>query len=355
VTLRPTRLQPIFSPRPWGVRSLAPFFPEKGNLAEPMGEAWMTGNECVFADGPFAGQRLGDAWPKMEAAWRGAALSGEGIFPLLTKFIFTAEKLSVQVHPDDEYARAHEAAAGGRGKTEMWYALRAAPGAEVLAGLKPTVTPAAFSQAIFDATAEDCLAHAPVAAGDAIFVPAQTAHTIGAGLILCEIQQHSDLTYRVYDYDRRDAQGRARELHVEKALAVIRFGEQISAKLEPLVMERQGVRETYFVACRYFATEKWEFGAPVARRTAPEHFDLLLTLEGRGEILWGDGGDRDTRAAYAPAQAWLLPATLGEFRLQPANATSLLRTYVPASAAEFGKQMEARGASGQEWKRLVRW
>jgi mannose-6-phosphate isomerase len=354
VTLRPVQLRPIFSPRPWGVRSLAPFFPEKDKLAEPIGEAWMTGNECVLADGPFAGEKLREVWPKMDAPWRGTALSGEGIFPLLTKFIFTAEKLSVQVHPDDDYAAEHEAAAGGRGKTEMWYAMRAAPGAEVLAGLKPTVTSADFRQAVFDATAEDALAHLPVAAGDVIFVPARTAHTIGAGLILCEIQQHSDLTYRVYDYGRRDAQGRARELHVEKALAVMRFGEQISAKVTPLVMEREGVRETIFVACRYFATEKWEFDSAVARRTAPEHFDLLLSLDGRGEISWGSGA-RVERAEYGAAQAWLLPAALGEFRLKPASATSLLRTYVPQSAAEFGKQMAARGASEQEWQKLVLW
>jgi mannose-6-phosphate isomerase len=350
VNLRPTRLQPIFSPRPWGVLSLAPFFPEKDKLAEPIGEAWMTGNECVFADGPFAGQRLGEVWPKLDAAWRGTAVSGAGIFPLLTKFIFTAEKLSVQVHPDDEYASVHEAAAGGRGKTEMWYAMRAAPGAEVLAGLKPTVTSADFRQAIFDATAEEALEHVPMAAGDAIFVPARTAHTIGAGLTLCEIQQHSDLTYRVYDYNRRDAQGRGRELHIEKALAVMRFGEQVSAKCEPVMIARDGVRETYFVACRYFATEKWELTDAATRRTVPEHFDLLLTLEGGGEIAWKGGGEK-----YGPAQAWLVPAALGEYRLRPTSATSLLRTYVPQSAEEFGRQMGARGASREQWQRLVRW
>jgi mannose-6-phosphate isomerase len=350
VNLRPTRLKPIFSPRPWGVLSLAPFFPEKDKLAEPIGEAWMTGNECVFADGPFAGQKLGEVWPKMDAAWRGTKVSGEGIFPLLTKFIFTAEKLSVQVHPDDEYASEHEAAAGGRGKTEMWYAMRAGPGAEVLAGLKPTVTSADFRQAIFDATAEETLEHVPVAEGDAIFVPARTAHTIVAGLTLCEIQQHSDLTYRVYDYNRRDAQGRARELHIEKALAVLRFGEQWNAKCQPLVLTRDGVRETYFVACRYFATEKWELSAPAVRQTTPEHFDLLLTLEGGGEIAWSGGSE-----AYGPAQAWLMPAALGEYRLQPKGATSLLRTYVPASAEAFGKELAARGASEKEWQALVRW
>ena len=116
-----------------------------------------------------------------------------------------------------------------------------------------------FKRAIEDGSAEDCLQHVPLSAGEAIFVPAGTAHTIGAGLVLCEIQEYSDLTYRVFDYNRRDAQGRSRELHIEKALQVMRFGEQHGGKIEPVRIVRDGVTETFFVACRYFAVEKWEF------------------------------------------------------------------------------------------------
>src|SRR5579862_5001950 len=234
----PARLEPVFSPRPWGARSLAPFFPEKTGLAEPVGEAWMTGDECLFANGPFAGQKLGDAWPQMPPEWAGTRADTRAAFPLLVKFIFPEEKLSVQVHPDDSYAAAHESAAGGRGKTEMWYAVRARPGAEVLVGLKLEVTRESFQRAINDGTAEDCLVRVPVSAGDAIFVPAGTAHTIGPGLVLCEVQQNSDLTYRVYDYNRRDAQGRARELHIDKALDVMRFGKQLGGKVQPLSVNR---------------------------------------------------------------------------------------------------------------------
>ena len=129
VNLCPARLEPIFSPRPWGALSLAPLFPEKSNLAEPIGEAWMTGSECRFASGPFAGQKLGEVWRAMPPEWTGTKRSRrDAPFPLLVKFIFAEDKLSVQVHPDDEYAARHEAAAGGRGKTEMWYALRARAG-----------------------------------------------------------------------------------------------------------------------------------------------------------------------------------------------------------------------------------
>ncbi|MDE3110920.1 MAG: class I mannose-6-phosphate isomerase, partial [Acidobacteriota bacterium] len=266
----------MFSPRPWGARTLAPFFPDMSRLAEPVGEAWMTGGESRFTNGPFAGQTLAQAWPEMPTEWAGTAVARDAIFPLLVKFIFTEEKLSVQVHPDDAFAARHEQAAGGRGKTEMWYALRARPGAEVMIGLRPEITRESFRAAIEHGTAEDCLQHVPVAEGDSMFVPAGTAHTIGPGLVLCEIQQQSDLTYRVYDYNRRDAQGRARPLHIEKALAAMRFGSQRGGKLKP-VKSRCGTLEKIFVAaCPYFAAEKWEFGGGIEAESSRAHFDLLI-------------------------------------------------------------------------------
>jgi mannose-6-phosphate isomerase len=351
VTLRPARLEPIFSPRPWGVRSLAPFFPEKINLAEPLGEAWLTGSECVFANGPFAGQKLGEVWPKMGAEWAGTAIAKEGPFPLLVKFIFAAEHLSVQVHPNDDYARAHEKLPGGepaRGKTEMWYAVNAQPGSEVLLGLKEDVTRESLERAIGEGTAEHCLKQIPMNAGDLIFVPAGTAHTIGGGLVLCEIQEHSDLTYRVYDYNRRDAQGRSRELHIAKALEVMRFGAQIGGKVTPARVRRDGVEETFYVACKYFATEKWDFASGAGETTSRERFEILVILHGRGEITW-DGG----RADYAPAQVWLLPAALGKYGLEASAPTSLLRTFVPKDAKDFARLAEDRGVDRAAAAQLV--
>lgn len=349
VPLCPVRLEPIFSARPWGARSLAPLFPEKSNLSEPLGEAWMTGVECRFASGPFAGQKLGDVWRTLPSGWTGTKINGsDGSFPLLVKFIFAEEKLSVQVHPDDEYAARHEQAAGGRGKTELWYAIRARPGAEVLAGLKPGVTPEIFKRAIEDGSAEDCLRHVPVRAGEAIFVPAGTAHTIGAGLVLCEIQEYSDLTYRVFDYNRRDAQGRSRELHIEKALRATRFGKQHGGKIEPARIVHGAVTETFLIACRYFAVERWEFVEKVAATTAPEHFDLLTFLEGRGAIRWGGES-----VEYRPAQTWLFPASLGEYHLAPGERTSLLRAYVPVSLDGVARELATLGVSESTLSRLV--
>jgi mannose-6-phosphate isomerase len=352
--LRPARLEPIFSPRPWGARSLAPFFPEKTNLAEPLGEAWMTGSECVFAGGAdggaFAGRRLGEVWPTLPVEWTGtsAAVDRGAAFPLLVKFIFADEKLSVQVHPDDAYASQHEAAAGGRGKTEMWYTIGARPGAEVLAGLRRDVTRESFERAIADGTAEDALLHVPMSAGDAIFIPAGTMHTIGAGLVLCEIQQLSDITYRVYDYGRRDASGKARELHVPQALAVTKFGAEFAGKISPVHASRDGVAVTYFAACRYFATEEWEFAGPASGATRPEHFELLIILGGSGSIEVGGA-----KLAYERAHVWLVPAALGAYKLVPSAPTSLLRTYVPSSIAEFTNQLKSEGIPPSDISRLV--
>jgi len=356
VKLCPARLEPIFSARPWGARSLAPFFPEKTNLAEPLGEAWLTGNDCIFASGPYAGEKLVDAWREMPVEWTGtstrtstgtSAAQGAG-FPLLVKFLFVEDKLSVQVHPGDDYAARHEQAAGGRGKTEMWYAVRAREGSEVMVGLKPGVDREKFRRAIDDGTAEECLLPIRLRAGEAIFVPAGTAHTIGPGFVLCEIQEHSDLTYRVYDYNRRDAKGQARTLHTEKALETIRFGDQKGGKIEPIRVERGTVTTTYFAACRYFFTEKWKFDSSVKRDVLPERFELLIFLEGSGEIHWGG-----EHAKYGPVQVWLIPAALGKYELKADSRSEVLRTYVPADVSEFGRQMTEQGISKTDWSRLV--
>jgi len=347
--LCPARLEPIFSPRPWGARSLAPLFPEKSNLAEPLGEAWLTGNECRFASGLFAGKKLGEVWTQMPVEWTGPQInSRDAAFPLLVKFIFAQEKLSVQVHPDDTYASAHEKAAGGRGKTEMWYVIDAAPGAEVLVGLKPNVTAESFKHAIGDGSVEDSLQHVPLHSGDAMFVPAGTAHTIGAGFVLCEIQQSSDLTYRVYDYNRRDAHGNSRELHLEKAFDVMRFGEQRGGKIVPATIQRDGITKTFFTACRYFATERWQFDAAVSAQSSSEHFELWIVIEGAGSIRWSNES-----ATFAPAQVWLIPAGLGAFELAPASKTTVLRTFVPSSLAAVIQNWERQGVSAADASRLV--
>ena len=320
----PTRIDPIFSPRIWGSRSLAPIYPDKTNLTEPLGEAWLTGVDCKIASGPLAGNSLGDAWTAMPLDWRGSRLASHKDFPLLVKFMFPHDKLSIQVHPNDAYAAAHEQAAGGRGKTEMWHAVSSDPGASLLLGLKEGIGKQQFLEAMRANSLEDVFQSYAVTAGDTFFVRPGTPHTIGPGMILCEVQQYSDLTYRIYDYGRVDDRGRPRELHVEKALEVMNFDAPVPAKMAPLHLPGERVHKTLLAACRYFATERWEFLATVEAQSRADCFELFVILDGSGDIHW-----QGQPAPYQRGQCWLIPAALGTFSFQPEQSTALIRTYVP--------------------------
>jgi mannose-6-phosphate isomerase len=320
----PTRIEPIFSPRLWGSRSLAPLYPEKSNLVEPLGEAWLTGVDCKIASGPFAGKRLGDAWSAMPTDWRATRLASCKEFPILVKFIFPQDKLSIQVHPDDAYAAAHEQAAGGKGKTEMWYAVSSEPGARLLLGLKPGTDKKKFLAAMKENTLEDMFQSHLVSPGDTFFVAAGTPHTIGPGMTLCEVQEYSDLTYRVYDYGRLDGKGKPRDLHVEKALEVMKFGVAAPAKVRPLHLPGERVHKTLLAACSYFATERWEFRATVQAESGHDCFELFVVLDGSGYIHW-----QGAPLPYQRGQCWFIPASLGNFSLHPVQSTSVIRTYVP--------------------------
>jgi mannose-6-phosphate isomerase len=200
--LLPIRLTPSFKEKVWGSTHLEPLFP---NSREKVGEVWFGGVDNL---------------------------------PLLIKFLFTTEKLSVQVHPDDDYARKHHQS---RGKTEMWHVLHAEPGAQIAAGFRETITPERLREASLSGEIENLLQWFDAAPGDTFFIPSGTVHAIGAGLTLCEIQQHSDVTYRLYDY------GRPRELHLDQALAVSNLG-PYEARRVP-----QG---EILVSCPYFTTSK---------------------------------------------------------------------------------------------------
>ena len=307
-----------------GMRSLAPLFPDKTHLPEPIGEAWLTGIHCKVATGPYAGKMLGAAWREMPPQWRGTRLTDPDYFPILAKFIFPNDKLSIQVHPDDAYASIQEKTAGGRGKTEMWHVLSAKAGAEVLIGLTPKVDREKFLKAIDTAKLEETLVHWRVQPGDTFFVPAGTPHTIGPGMVLCEMQEYSDLTYRVYDYGRVDAHGRPRELHIQKALEVIDFGRPILGKVSRLALPSHESRRELLLACRHFATERWEIMTGMEASSNDEHFDLYIILTGSGEFAWDGGSTR-----YRPGECWLIPASSSRLAIDPEEATKLLRAYVP--------------------------
>jgi len=313
----------MFVPRIWGVRSLAPFYPEKSNMPEPIGEVWLTGIDCGIASGPFQGKTLGEAWREMKTLWRGTLLKNAENFPILVKFIFPSDKLSIQVHPDDAYAEAHEAAAGGRGKTEMWHAISATTGAQVLVGLKPGIDKERFLDGLAQRTLENLFEVYPVRTGDTFFVPAGTPHTIGPNMVVFEVQEYSDLTYRVYDYDRVDAQGNPRKLHVAKALEVMNFGAIKGGKVPALELSATGLKKELLAGCRYFVAERWEFSKPTELYTNGEHFNILIFLSGEGEI-----EAEDQRVSYHRGEVWFVPACIASPKVVPGEPTTFLRAYV---------------------------
>ena len=339
----PFRIEPIFSPRIWGSRSLAPFFPEKTNLAEPIGEAWLTGVDCKIANGVFQGKTLGAAWKEMTAEWRGSHAARHKDFPLLLKFIFPRDKLSIQVHPDDSYATKHEQAAGGRGKTEMWHAVSAEPQAQVLIGLKSCVDKQKFCDALNVGRLEELFQTHLVQAGDTFFIPAGTPHTMGPGMAIFEVQEYSDLTYRVYDYGRVDASGKPRELHIEKALDVIKFGApQFRPFRHNAPMDEIGSSLIYYLAvCRHFSAQKWEVRGDARLTRDAASFELLTVLTGNGVLQWG--GEEQS---FSRGDTWFVPATLSECRLFPAGREAeLMRIFVPEDVTAFDLMMAKRGLS----------
>ncbi len=205
--LRAFKLKPKFVERVWGRTDLKPWYESTGTDAK-VGEAWLTGAECVIEGGEEAGRTLGDLAAQCTGTLDG--VHGGGEFPLLVKMLFPSEKLSVQVHPDDEEAKA---LGQPRGKTECWYVLEAVPGAEVACGLRDGVGAEDLRKASEDGTVETLLKMVPVKVGDMVFVDAGTVHAIGPGVVLLEVQQTSDVTYRLYDYGRgrESAPGRGLE------------------------------------------------------------------------------------------------------------------------------------------------
>lgn len=345
----PTRIEPKFMPRIWGTRSLAPIYPGQINLSEPIGEAWLTGPQSEIASGPLKGN-MNSAWHKMPPEWRGSDFATQpitGDFPLLVKFLFPTDQLSIQVHPDDAFARKNEVP-GSCGKTEMWHAVSAQPGATLLLGLVPGADPHRFQSAIEKGGLENFFERLPVFPGDSFFVPPGTPHTIGPGMILCEVQQNSDFTYRLYDFQRVDAHGKPRQLHVEKAMAVIDFAHRHGGKVAPLALPASnGFRKSLLAACPYFASERWDFSSAHQAHSDPARFELLVVLDGTGELKW-DGGS----SPYRQGECWFIPAQLGQFSLSPEKTTAILRAYVP-DIGRLRAQLTREGVAASEVQKVL--
>lgn len=324
--LYPLLFEPVLKDYIWGGRNL------ETKLGRPLpagqiAESWeIAGHEdgtTVVANGRFAGMPLTDLQQQLGLdliGSRNAWAHERGKFPLLIKLLDANTQLSVQVHPDDDYALAHEG--NELGKTEMWMVLHAAPDATIILGVKTGTTPAAFRQAIENGRLEPHLHHIPVQTGDAICVPAGSLHAIMGGLLIAEIQQNSNTTYRVYDWNRLQ-NGQPRPLHVDQALDVINFAQVEPSLPTPTpIADGDGVRRTQLCANRYFVTERVEM-QPGAQFAGACH--------GRSLEIWGavQGNARINETPLAAVQFTLLPASMGDFTVQAETAVTLLRTYTP--------------------------
>jgi mannose-6-phosphate isomerase len=316
--LYPLLMQPLFDPRPWGTNDLSPIYSQ--HFSEKIGESWLTGDHCKIQNGPLAGKSLAELASEHKRELVGDAPVEDSRFPLLAKFLFPHEKLSVQVHPDDNDARAIGQPCG---KTECWYVAHATPQAAIGLGLKSGTTRADFERAVHENRAEELLNWIKLSAGDMIYVAGGTVHTLGAGSIIVETQQQSDTTFRLYDY------GRPRELHLEHGLRVIKE-QPGSGKIKPRPFSKLGVNGNGalpLVASSFFTVEKFQLHTghefqPLGGKTSAQ---ILVAIDGSAVL----ETESCEPVRFGKGDAVVVPASITSFRVTPESNIELLKSYVP--------------------------
>ncbi len=357
---RPLQLSPVFKEKVWGRRDLDPLYPDhwttfrgdnvsirypRGKGKNLIGEVWLTDDEATFTNGPLAGMTLADACRQ-----RGPELCGEGAadgrFPILAKFLFTSQWLSVQVHPDDDYAREHEK--GSRGKCEMWYMIHVDKKGEMMLGVKPGVTARTLGEAIDRNDCSALMRQFTPRAGEAVFVPPGTVHALGPDLVLFEAEENSDITYRLDDFGRMGADGKPRPLHREKALAVVKPELPALRDLPRLTLEEAYGRRRLVVACTFFAVEEITLQKAGNFAGPRKRVEAYTVLSGDGRVETSDGW-----YAYRTGDLWLVPPATLAYRLAPESKSSLLKFYVPNLAEDFSKPMAKAGYARGEAEKVV--
>lgn len=292
--LRPIKLTAPLKDYIWGGTKLITEYKKETTLSK-VAESWELSThkdgESIVADGEFKGMTLLEYIDKNGKACIGTKALAFDYFPVLIKLIDATDKLSVQVHPSDEYALKNE---GGYGKTEVWYVLDCEKDAFLYYGVNREISKNEFEDRIKNNTLLDVLNKVNVKKGDVFFIEAGTIHAIGKGIVICEVQQNSNITYRIYDYDRRDKNGNARELHIEKALEV--------AKLTP--SEKYVPEGNIFAKCKYFTAERLVFNGEGEITVSDESFMSLIITEGYGKINLGEYEIEFTKgdSIFIPAQ-----------------------------------------------------
>ena len=321
----PLKFNPILKSTIWGGDKIIPF--KHLDCTQPnVGESWeisdVAGDESVVANGPDAGKNL----TQMVSLYKGA-LVGEanytrfgGKFPLLIKFIDAQDDLSIQVHPDDELAMRHH---NSMGKTEMWYVIDNAGGrAHLRSGLSRSITPEQYEQMIADNTICDALADYAVRPGDVFFLPAGRIHSIGAGCFIAEIQQTSNITYRIYDFNRKDKDGRTRELHTELSKQAIDYSVQPDYRTAYTPCKD---RPVHLVSCPYFTTSVYHLSRPMTMDySGLDSFVVYICMEGSCTIK----DDRGNTIGMQAGESVLFPATTRSLEVTPDGEVKFLETYV---------------------------
>lgn len=339
----PLQLSPVFKPKIWGRQSLAPLYerPDEQTAlsfgikeSDLIGEVWITDDNSRFLNGPPAGLTLKDATEEY-----GPELCGHGWrerqFPILAKYIYTSDWLSVQVHPDDEYARVHDP--GSPGKCEMWYVVDRDTGGEFLLGLKSGATKEKLKAALEKGDSREILRSFRARLHEAIFVPPGTVHALGPGLVLFEAEENSDLTYRLDDFGRVGLDGKPRPLHWDKGLDVTR-PEASALRDLPRVRFREVYGSRRFViACRYFAVEELTITKKSVWTGSRERVEVLSVVGGAGRVETDLGW-----LGYRTGDTWLIPPAARPYRLVPGQATRILKTYVPDLNKDFRRALAGR-------------
>ena len=323
--LYPLKFNPLYKDYIWGGREL-----EKLNKKLPDGivaESWEVSThadgEGSISNGEYKDEKLSSLVKLLGKALIGEALPKKDLekFPLLVKLIDANDRLSVQVHPKDEYAKLHEN--GEYGKNEMWYIIDAKPGAKIVYGVKAGVTRESFAKAVELDKIEECLNYMEVKAGDSVNIPAGLVHAIGKGIIIAEIQQNSNTTYRVFDYNRTDKEGHRRQLHIEKALQVIDFDNcNTTGKLKGKKTQiSEAFTKEVLVANEYFTVEDLLIDGKANELANGSRFLIYVCISGEGCINYKGGSEK-----IAMGESVLIPANLGEFYIE--GKLQLIKAYV---------------------------
>lgn len=319
----PLRFEPYLRPMVWGGRALAELLGKRLHSSEPYGESWELSDHphhrSVVAAGPAQGRTICQLMEEHRPALFGQAADQHTQFPWLVKFLDACDWLSVQVHPDEHSVRHLWPGEGS--KTEAWFVIDAKPGSRIYAGLLPGVDDERFRKAIASGAVVDYLHSFEPRPGDCVFLPAGTVHALGGGVLLAEVQQTSDATFRVFDWNRKDAQGKSRQLHVEQALACIDWKR---GPVEPVRVEGFGAAgvppRKLLVECPYFRLEYLQSDEPI-RCGGNGCLQMLIVLRGEGQ--W------DTGNAIRAGEVWLLPASMPEMMCRPRGTLSALWCTLP--------------------------